>query len=75
MSNMDVLSPSSPSNPTSSAVGEVPRISTEELAKMLHSEGMPSPTSSSSPVPAVAGLTEQLKEKKVVVVPLSPKKT
>lgn len=54
--------------------GDVPKICTEDLARMLHGgadEGPRSPTSPAAHVP-VAGLSEQLKEKAAVVaLPLS----
>jgi hypothetical protein len=57
------------------AAGELPRICTEDLARLLHADGPPSPTGPAPTVAVVpvAGLSEQLKEK-AAPVPLSPKK-
>ncbi len=58
------------------AAAEVPRITTEDLAHMLHGGdgGPPSPTQSAVVTP-VPGLSDQLKEAKAVAhVPLSPKR-
>ena len=56
------------------AGGELPRICTEDLARLLHADGPPSPTAGgAAAVAPVAGLSEQLKEK-AAPVPLSPKK-